>query len=343
MLITRLARALRGAALMLLFALPAGAAAEEGPVELVVVGDSLSDAGNLAALPQFAFLSSPLLPYDDGFSNGPRAVEVLAADLGLAADPSLHLVAPFPVGTNFAVAGARSVTLGVPPTIDLPTQVNVLLLSRGGVLPADTLYVVFMGGNDIRDAVAAGDKQAGRDIVDDASAAVEDAIRALLAAGARTLLVANAPDIGGIPEVLATGDRQRSQRATKLTRRFNKGLRKAVRRAEEDFGVDIAEFDTFRFLNFVVRNADRLGFTNTTDACFETETLLATGVPVFHPDCDGGANFDAFVYFDEIHPSARVHALAGAAMLAVLAEHAADDDADDEARGRGRRGGHRHD
>ena len=342
MLTTFCTRTLRGAVLLIAL-LPAAVLAQEGPRELIVVGDSLSDAGNLAALPQFAFLSNPLLPYDDGFSNGPRAVEVLAEDLGLAADPSLHLVAPFPVGTNFAVAGARSVTLGVPPTIDLPTQVSVLLLSRGGVLPADALYVVFIGGNDIRDAVAVGDRKAGRDFVDDAAAAVEDAITALLGAGARTLLVANAPDIGGIPEVLATGDRQRIQRATKLTRRFNKGLRKAVRRAEKDFGVDIAEFDTFRFLNFVVRNADRLGFTNTTDACFETETLLATGVPVFHPDCTGGANFDAFVYFDEIHPSARVHALVGAAMLAVLAEHAADDDDDDQDRGRGRRGGHRHD
>jgi len=340
MITTGLTRALRGAALLLVFALPAGALAQEGPGEVIVVGDSLSDAGNLAALPEFAFLSSPLLPYDDGFSNGPRAVEVLAEDLGLAADPSLHLVSPVPLGTNFAVAGARSVTLGAPPTIDLPTQVGVLLASRGGVLPADALYVVFIGGNDVRDALAVGDRRAGRDIVDEASAGVEDAIRALLAAGARTLLVANAPDIGGIPEVLARGDRALSQRATQLSKRFNKGLRKAVRRAEKDFDVDIAEFDTFRFFNFVVRNADRLGFTNTTDACFETATLIATGVPVFHPDCAGGANFDAFVYFDEIHPTARVHALAGAAMTAVLAEHAGDDDRDDGDR---RRRGRRHD
>jgi len=38
---------------------------------------------------------------------------VLADELGLVANPSLHLSPPFvPRGTNFAVAGARAVTLG---------------------------------------------------------------------------------------------------------------------------------------------------------------------------------------------------------------------------------------
>jgi phospholipase/lecithinase/hemolysin len=31
----------------------------------------------------------------------------------------------------------------------------------------------------------------------------------------------------------------------------------------------------------------------------------------FHPDCENGANFDAFAYFDDIHPTAKVHELLG--------------------------------
>ncbi|MGH6636712.1 MAG: SGNH/GDSL hydrolase family protein, partial [Gammaproteobacteria bacterium] len=82
---------------------PIGSTAE--PSEIIVFGDSLSDTGNLASLPGFEFLKDP--PFDRGFSNGPRAVEVLANNLGLHVNPSLHLVGP-PVGTSFAVSGARA-------------------------------------------------------------------------------------------------------------------------------------------------------------------------------------------------------------------------------------------
>ena len=61
---------------------------------VIVYGDSLSDNGNLYALSGDTYPPSP--PYYDGrFSNGPVAVEQLAADLGVP----LY---------DFAVAGATS-------------------------------------------------------------------------------------------------------------------------------------------------------------------------------------------------------------------------------------------
>ena len=96
--------------LVVFLCVPVGGSAEEGFSDIFIFGDSLSDNGNLAVVPGFAFLS--MFPYDNGFSNGLRAVEVLADGLDLDADPSLHLVLPVPAGTNFAVAGARTVTLG---------------------------------------------------------------------------------------------------------------------------------------------------------------------------------------------------------------------------------------
>jgi len=125
---------------------PIGSTAAPSFREIVVFGDSLSDTGNLASLPEFGFLNIP--PFDRGFSNGPRAVEVLANSIGLDVDPSLHLVGP-PVGTNFAVSGARARRIN---PIDLPAQIGTFLLNNSGTAPSDALYVVLIGGNDVRDA-----------------------------------------------------------------------------------------------------------------------------------------------------------------------------------------------
>jgi len=301
--------------------IPVGSSAEESFSEIFIFGDSLSDNGNLAAVPGFEFLS--MFPYDDGLSNGPRAVEVLAQGLGLDADPSLHLVRAFPVGTNFAVAGARAVTLGIPPTIDLPTQIGSFLQSHKGIAPADALYVIFIGGNDIRDARGEPDNRAAKAIIREAVDGAASAIRALAGAGAKRILVANAPNIGAIPETRALGDRKFAKRATRLTKSFNKRLTKAIRNVEWDFDFEIMEFDTFRFIRLVRKLGVRFGlFTNIDDACFFS--FLGT----FNPECELGKNFDSFVFFDEIHPTAKVHQLAGEAMLEVVLDD--DDDHDNE-------------
>jgi phospholipase/lecithinase/hemolysin len=147
------------------------------------------------------------------------------------------------------------------------------------------------------------------------------AIRALAGAGAERILVANAPDIGAIPETRALADRKFANRATKLTKSFNNGLAKAVRNVERDFELEILEFDIYRLIRFIRKHGIRLGLsTNTDDACFFT--ILG----MFNPECELGRNFDSFVFFDEIHPTAKVHQLAGEAMLDVVLD--ADDDGD---------------
>ncbi|MFZ1430400.1 MAG: SGNH/GDSL hydrolase family protein, partial [Geminicoccaceae bacterium] len=85
-------------------------------------------------------------------------------------------------GTNHAVGGARAV--GGPN--ELRTQVRGYLAERGGRGEPRALYTVWAGGNDILAAGFAADPDVvGRD----AAAAVGEAIAALGAAGARTVLV----------------------------------------------------------------------------------------------------------------------------------------------------------
>lgn len=160
---------------------------------IFVFGDSLSDTGNFAFL--FDSVSQP--PYDRGFSNGPRAVEVLAENLGLKADASLY-IRPGPlVGTNFAVVVARAGGAG---PFDLTAQISAFLLSQGGTAPSDALYFVFIGGNDVRDARDAPDPIAAAGIIQNAVQTIDTDIRMLVDQGAQAIMVINVPDIGSIPE-----------------------------------------------------------------------------------------------------------------------------------------------
>ena len=283
---------------------PIGSTAEPSFREIIVFGDSLSDTGNLASLPEFGFLNNP--PFDRGFSNGPRAVEVLANSIGLDVDPSLHLVG-LPVGTNFAVSGARA--RGTNP-IDLPAQIGTFLLNNGGTAPSDALYVVFIGGNDVRDARDEPNEHLAKGIIRDAVKSINLSVRSLVAAGAKAIMVVNVPDIGATPESQQSSDEELSERATELTKQFNKELSGRMHRIERDLNLDLIDFNLFQFFRFVIKNSVAVGFTNNDDACFSSVTFI------FHPDC----NFDKFVFFDELHPTKRVHERVGRALFAVVPE-----------------------
>jgi phospholipase/lecithinase/hemolysin len=131
-----------------------------------------------------------------------------------------------------------------------------------------------------------------------------------VAAGAKAIMVVNVPDIGATPESQQSSDEELSERATELTKQFNKELSGRMHRIERDLNLDLIDFNLFQFFRFVIKNSVALGFTNSDDACFSSVTFI------FHPDC----NFDKFVFFDELHPTKRVHERVGRALFAVVPE-----------------------
>jgi len=276
--------------------------------QVYVFGDSLSDTGNLASVVG-AF---PPPYYMNRVSNGPLAIDVMASKLGLDASASLHLIGPA-TGGNYAVVGANAVG---DEAIDLDNQVLAFQANHGYVAPADALYVIFIGGNDVRAARDTADMDSARQGVIAAAAQATQAITQLAATGARSFLVINAPNIGIIPEtrLLAAAYQQPKllQRARKLSQLYRIALHRMISPMRQNRELQITEFDLFGFFNRLVKKAHRLGFTNTTDACFSSETFT------FHPDCNFGQNFDQFVFFDEIHPTARVHAIVGEAFYRAL-------------------------
>ncbi len=275
--------------------------------QIFVFGDSLSDTGNLASLT--GDLPSPY--YMNRISNGPVAVETLATQLGHTVAASLHLIGPAE-GTNYAVAGANAFGMEA---MDLDIQV-VSFQANHVIAPADALYVIFVGGNDVRDVRSETNSILARSKIKAAAANVRKAIQTLSRAGARSFLLISSPNIGLMPETrliaTATNDPGLIERATKLSKQYQDELYKMTRYLKYTSRAKITRFDLFDFFNDLIENADYYGFSNTTDACFNSADTT------FHPDCNSGSNFDEFVFFDEIHPTARVHELVGEALYETI-------------------------
>ena len=264
---------------------------------------------------------------------------------------SVDLVTPC-TGTNYAVASAHAIP---PDPTDflgdvlpaLPTQIEAFLADHDFSAPPDALYVVMIGGNDVIDAVKAAvdllkgvdlePEQKPKAIIDAAVDAIADNISLLIERGAQKVLIANSVNVGSVPATRIRADEGDLPQAlvigvaTKLTIRFNRQLAQRLDqiRAEQTVNsVKIKKFNLF-FIFEGVRLVGRLFDLNTVDACFDTDTYRATAVRNFHPNCapdpaGGNPKFDDFVFFDDLHPTGRVHAAIGK-FLARAARRLIDD------------------
>jgi len=275
-----------------------------------IFGDSLSDTGNLASV--IGGIPAPY--YKNRISNGPIAVDVLTGKMGFDANASLHLLG-LNAGQNYSVAGARA--SGNAP-IDLDNQILAFQANQGFTAPADALYIIFIGGNDVRDALYEPNDAIANSTLQTALNKVKKATSVLSQMGARSFLVINVPNIGLIPETsliaAATNNPTLIQRAENFTVSYNKNLHQLVETLEHTNEIEIAEFDLFKLFGNIMKQAAELGFTNNTEACFSSMTFS------FNPDCNFGLNADQFVFFDEIHPTKRVHALFGNAFYKAVYE-----------------------
>lgn len=287
---------------------PTWATAQVAFERIVVFGTSLSDPGNAFALirqqsmPPYANLSQLLVPdapYARGghhFSNGATWIEQFARPLGLAASVGPALVGASDGASNYAVGGARAREDGI--NVNLSTQVDTFLSDFAGMAPADALYVLEIGGNDIRDALAAG--AAGGAVIADALAAIGANIDALYAAGARRFLVANGPNLRLTPAVriLDSFNPGAAQAADFLVQSFNAELEALLTSLDGLPGIEIVRLDIYQKVGELVADPQAFGLSEVQSACVTPE------VPPFA--CQG---VDDFLFWDGIHPTAAVHAI----------------------------------
>jgi len=275
---------------------------------LLVFGDSLSDTGNLASVTA----DFPFPFFENRISNGPVLVDYLAAELGLEASASRH-VTTSNGGDNFAISGGN--ILGSD-TEDLSSQVSAFL-NRERVQPrglSEALVFVMMGGNDLRDLRSLRSATLASDRIDLILANLDAQFSLLYQAGARSFLVSNVADIGAIPESIAlrVSDPDVSLRARRYVQEYNQKLEVLVESWSQKPSVRLSFFDLFSEFDRVISNASSFGFTRTEVGCFQIDGFR------FDSECRFGTRFDRFVFFDNIHPSARLNQIVSSALISQI-------------------------
>ena len=308
--------------LMLAMAAPMGAAAQTSFRRIVVFGDSLSDSGNVFALqggtntPPYDALGPfliPVEPYTKGghhFSNGATWVEQFARPLGLAGSVRPAFQAEGTKGTNYAVGGARAHEDGM--TVNLSAQVIAFLTDFGGQAPSDGLYVVAIGGNDVRDALVA--LSSGSDpgaVISDALASIGNNIGALHAAGARKFLVWNTPNLRPTPaiRILDSMSPGAGQAIEMLGQAFNAGLEGLIGYLSGLPDIEIKRLDAFQKVNDLVANPAAYGLEVVNAAC------VMPNIPPF--ECQTP---DEYMFWDGLHPTRVVHGILAQEAAVLLAQ-----------------------
>jgi len=258
-----------------------------------ILGDSLSDSGNALVATGGATTNPPYqalipsAPYASGtFTNGNVWVDSFANSLGLSVTPS------FLGGNNFAFGGARTGSLtGVVDSFSPSlTMQRDALVGTFGALPSDALYVVWGGGNDVREAATVADPNA---VISDSLNNITSIIASLQMAGATDFLVPNLPNIGLTPAASAIGPAAIAG-LSQLSSGFNMGLTSVVAGLEANLGVNIIDLDIESILNDAITSPADFGLTNVSDTC-----IILGG--------DSCSNPDSFLFWDGIHPTAATH------------------------------------
>jgi len=306
------------AAAVLSCALAVPGAWAAGPVSgIVVFGDSLSDSGNAFALqrenntPPNYSVDALLVPDDayarggHHFTNGPTWVEDFAKSVGLGPDAGPAFRDHNSRATNYAVGGARANDDGK--NVDLAEQVDAFLHDFGGSAPPGALYVIAIGGNDIRDALAAfGAGQDPAPVIAAGVSAIGTNINTLYGAGARRFLVWNVPNASLVPAVSALGPGAVAV-AKSLAQTFNFYLGGQLASLEALPGISITQFDAYAAVTTIYSNPSVFGLTDVTDPC------ISPNDPPFV--CK---NPDTFLFWGGLHPTSAVHAIVAQAVQQLL-------------------------
>jgi phospholipase/lecithinase/hemolysin len=294
------------------FAPPAFAELFDG---MVVFGDSLSDPGNhfvayeTTLQPPFAPL--PDYPYAIGghhFSNGRTWIEQLSHALGMPTSGKPALRAPG-VFTNYAVGRARARTGAAAfPHFDLSTQVQTFLADTGGAARVDALYVIWIGANDLDDALIEAQTNPARagEIIQAAVTTVAGNVYALWTAGARRFMILNLPDPALAPFVRALGPGVQAA-ATQVGAIYNAALTQALSQVSVLPGLQLIPFDVKAVFDEIVATEDG-GRMNVMEPC------LTFGV-VRHATCAHPAHY---LFWDGAHPTRAGHHLIAEAVLRAL-------------------------
>ena len=274
---------------------------------VVAFGDSLTDHYGLSSYVE----GYDLVAYPNGvpevWSNGDVWVEYLAADWGATLD-------------NNAIGGAMSMghenadiqalsDSGTFPQLGLVGQVNLFVSTDPQFDGEETLFTVWIGGNDFLEfgkgeSYTADPAVLIADIINN----ISNAVVSLYSEGAVNFLILNLPDLGKVPAYSLKSEAEIAA-VTALIQAYNTALATMIDSLEANLsGISIDLFDSFVFLTELI---DTNAFANVTGTYME---LDAEG------NRTGNVNGDAddYMFWDSIHPMTRAHEMIADELSATL-------------------------
>lgn len=273
-----------------------------GYSDLFVFGDSLSDVGNTQAATSstFFFVYPGSYYYQGRFSNGPVYSELLSQQLGLGT-----LTRSSAGGDNFAYGGAKtSGTSGISGAFinDLGEQVDDYTINRNG--DPNALYIMWAGANDLFDGQLNMSIPVGN-ITGDLEQLYDD--------GARQFLVLNLPKLGATPAYNSTAASRDDWNNRTLA--FNTTLASGLDQLENLLAdISIKRFDIEALFDQALADPTEYGLTNVADSAAPG---LEPGA-FFYDDDNIVANPEDYLFWDEVHPTATMHAALANAIFDFL-------------------------
>jgi Ca2+-binding RTX toxin-like protein len=313
-----------------------------------VFGDSLVDAGNALKLAQwygdltFSDLPEgapdPALGYFKGrFSNGYNFADLISNKYAgqvtktvfpyAYEDPWIGVrIAPFasdPSGKtlNFAYGGSQ-IRQGDEVVPDLDGQTDAFKDAVDNHADPNALYLVTIGGNDVRSLAPAGKDPA---LQADAYAALDAAadkmlheLSQLLDIGVHNLLITGVPDVGLIPKydvngnlVLDGAETARSAAATQYSQYLDYLIRTKVVPALTAEGANVTYVPLMDYVD-----KDGTHVTGALNALLP-EIAALNGLPSAELS-QNLLKYQNLVFFDQVHPNAQANALLAAYMYAKV-------------------------
>jgi phospholipase/lecithinase/hemolysin len=313
-----------------------------------VFGDSLVDSGNALKLAEwygglpFTDLPEGAPVAEDGyfkgrFSNGYTFADLVSNKaIGLVTkpvfpyefeDPWLGIeIAPFasdPNGNNLNFAyGGSHIRNGDEVVPDLDEQTDAFRDAVDGNAPPGALYLVTMGGNDIRDLAPTGSNPVSQaeayaeldrcadQLLHELSQIVDD--------GAHNIVITGIPNVGLIPrydrdgnDVLDATEQMRSAAATDYSIYFDTLIRTEVVPELRALGADVTYVPLMDYV-------DVSGAMVTGALSANLPTIAALHGLTTQELSQNLLQYQDLVFFDEVHPNAQANALLGAFMWAQI-------------------------
>ncbi len=315
-------------------------------MRLYAFGDSLSDSGNMYnavwALTGGTVEVPPPPYYKGRASNGPVAVEYLAAHLGLTAKPVIDPTGNIdPAGSNFAVLGSATGLVkqvgGAEYSNYMTFRYNPLLPNVGidfqvwsfadltdgeldgsfGMANPSALYFYWGGANDaylaledpgINQDDASQMNGIAKDTALMAAGNVENQLRFLASLGATDFLVPNLPDLGKTPDailgtLIGTYGSAYASALSLYAQTFNDALADLIITLDADPHLRVIGFDVASVFE-----------TYRASGLYEVLTPCILDLSTCEPE--------RYMFWDGVHPTTYFHAELGRLMAQAVPEPA---------------------